>query len=258
VIPFLLKWRIGPVGTVREVRGADAEWNETVEKGNYLGSDVESELGRRILVTWERTDMPPDGKCALVPPDQRPPGPLSKHTIERLPDERFQKLCSVLSNRSNWVDVEPTAISSVAEPQPDSEIEVAPPPLPAAELALRERDLQKILSRNLGRIEKGLKADPDYQLEEYTSDVGRMDFLCKDAENNWVVVELKADWGLDDAVGQILGYMSWVKDNLPNGSTVRGIIVCKNTTGRVKAAIKLFPGLSIKRFVLDCKIDEMG
>jgi hypothetical protein len=264
VIPFLLKWRVGPVGTVMEVRAGDDQWQETVEKGNYLRSDLESELGRRILVTWERTDMPPDGQCAFVPPDQRPPGPLSKHTIERLPDDTFQKLCAVLANRSNWMDVTPTATIAAgshlatSEPQPSTEIEVPPPPPPDAELKFRERDLQKILSRNLGRIEKGLAPDPDFQLEEYPCDVGRMDFLCKDAQGNWVVIELKADWAGDDAVGQILGYMSWVRENLHNGLTVRGIIICKGTTGRVKAAIKLFPSLSIKRFALDCSISEMG
>lgn len=264
VIPFLLKWRIGPVGTVTDVRVSDAEWNPTVEKGTQVFGNIESELGRRILVTWDRIDMPPDGRCALVPPDQRPPGPLSKHTIEHLPAETYHKLCSVLSNRSNWIDVAPAVTSggpfTVAEPQPktETEIEAAPPSRPAAELAFLERDLQKFLSRNLGIIEKGLAPDPAYQLEEYTSDVGRMDFLCKDAKDNWVVIELKADWAGDDAVGQILGYMSWVRDNLPNGSTVRGIIVCKNTTGRVKAAIKLAPTLSIKRFSLNCSVDEMS
>ena len=94
-------------------------------------------------------------------------------------------------------------------------------------------------------------------MEEYPCDVGRLDFLCKDAGDKWVVVELKADWVGDDAVGQILGYMSWVKDNLPNGSQVRGIIIGKRTSGRVKAAIRLFPALSIRRFTLDCQIDEM-
>jgi hypothetical protein len=251
VIPFLLKWRIGPVGTVTEVRVADAQWKPTVEKGTQVFGNIESQLGRRILVKWERAEMPPDGKCAVVPPDQRRGPWLAKRTIEQLPSEAFQRLCSVLSNRSNWIDV--------GSPQPGTEIE-APPPPPDAELALSllERDLQRFLSRNLGRIEKGLAPDPDYQLEEYTSDVGRMDFLCKDAQGNWVVIELKADWARDEAVGQVLGYMSWVRDNLPNGSTVRGIIVCKDAGERVKAAIKLVPSLSVKRFTLDFSIGEMS
>jgi hypothetical protein len=264
VIPFLLKWRLGPVGTVKEVLAGDAEWNQTVGKGDYLGSDLESELGRRVLVAWDQQSMPPDGRCALVPQEQRPPGPLSKHVIERLPDETFQKLCSVLANPSNWIDIAPSLPTvaggrfAIAGPQIETEVEAAPLSLPVAELALLERDLQKLLSRNLGRIEKGLTPHPDYQLEEYPCDVGRLDFLCKDAENNWVVIELKAGWIGDDAVGQILGYMSWVKDNLPDGSTVRGIIIGKSASGRVKAAIKLFPAISIKQFTLDCRIDEMA
>ncbi len=68
VVPFLLKWRIGPVGTVTGLRIADSEWDGTVEKGNYRGSNADSDLGRRILVTWERDGMPPDGECSLIPP----------------------------------------------------------------------------------------------------------------------------------------------------------------------------------------------
>jgi hypothetical protein len=255
VIPFLLKWRIGPVGTVKEVKVADVDWNPTVEKGNY--SD-EKDLGRRILVTWEQAGMPPGGMIATVPVPQRPGGgsPLARHTIERLSIEQFQNLCSVLSDKENWGDVV-SPLGSVTDDDESAETEVLPPPPPPAELSLLERDLQKFLSRNLDKIEKGLKPDPDYQLEEYSIDVGRIDLLCKDARENWVIIELKADWAGDEAVGQILGYMSWVKENLPNGTNTRGIIVCKNTTGRVKAAIKLVPGLSIKRFALNFSIDEL-
>ena len=229
------------------MRVGDAEWQQTVQKGDYKDNPIESELGRRILVTWETTGMPPGGQYALVPQNERPPRPLSTHTIERLSAETFQKLCAVLSNPSNWIqaaDVE------------DLEIEV--PPAPSVEMALWERDLQRFLSRNLAIIEAGLSADPGYQLQEYSSDVGRMDFLCRDARNNWVVIELKADLATDDAVGQILGYMSWVRDNLPDGSTVRGILVCKDATGRVKAAAKWIPSLCIKRFDLNCSIENMA
>ena len=241
IIPFLTKWRIGPVGTVVEVKAADAQWEPTVEKGAY-----DDELGRRILVTWEQTDMPPDGKVAIVPENQRLGGPLARQTIFELSEDKFQKLCAVLSDPTNWTDLP-------AVPGLQSETE-GPPPPPVAEFSLSEGDLQKHLSRNLDQIEKGLKSDPDYQLEQYVTDVGRIDLLCKDAQGNWVVIELKADWAGDDAVGQIMGYMRWAKDNLPDGENVRGIIVCKNTTERVKAAIEWVPCLSVKQFTLKFEI----
>jgi len=250
VIPFLLKWRIGPVGSVREINVGDTEWNATVVAPNHPW-DPPEELGRRILVTWESSGMPPNGRVALIPLDQRSGGPLAKHTIEALTDQRFRELCSVLSDPTNWIDI----IGPGS--QADSEVEVPPKPLPVEELAVLERDLQRFLSRNLSTIEKGLKPDPDYQLEEYPIDIGRMDLLCKDGQGNWVVIELKADWAGDDAVGQILGYMNWVKENLPNGSSVRGILVCKNATGRVKMAIKWVPSLRIKRFNLSFNIGDM-
>jgi len=258
VIPFLLQYRIGPVGTVREMKVADSDWNPTVEKGNYSGSD-EPELGRRILVTWEKDGMPADGMIATVPPAQRPGGgraPLAFHAIERLAEEQFQKLCSVLKAQENWSTVMTAPGASGAEGE-GTETEVPPPPPPPAALSLLERDLQKFLARNLEVIEKGLRPDPAYQLEEYTIDVGRIDLLCRDSGGGWVVIELKADWAGDDAVGQILGYMSWVKEHFPDGANVEGIIVCKNTTGRVKAAIKWVPNLSIKRFALNFSIDNL-
>lgn len=257
VIPFLLQYRIGPVGTVREMKVADADWNPTVEKGNYSGSE-EPELGRRILVTWEKDKMPLNGMIATVPVARRPGGgraPLAFHTIERLSNEQFQSLCSVLGAPENWSTVTTTPPASPADDDGRAETEVPPLPPPPAALSLLERDLQRFLARNLGVIENGLRPDPSYQLEEYTIDVGRIDLLCRDSRGDWVVIELKADWAGDDAVGQILGYMSWVREHLPDGANVRGIIVCKNTTGRVKAAIKWVPNLSIKRFSLNFTID---
>jgi hypothetical protein len=256
VIPFLLKWRIGPVGTVREIKVKDTDWNPTVGKGDYAGSE-EWGLGRRILVTWEQAGMPPNGMIATVPADQRSGGrqPLARHTIEQLSVEQFKSLCSVLSAKENWDDITIGPGSSVNDGS--SETEVPPPPPSPAALSLLERDLQKFLSRNLDVIEKGLKPDPEYQLEEYSIDVGRIDLLCKDSRGNWVIIELKADWAGDDAVGQILGYMSWAREHLPNGATVRGIIVCKNATGRIRAAIKWVPALSIKRFAFNFSIDDL-
>ncbi len=117
VIPFLLRWRIGSVGTVREVRANDADWNPTVDKGNYSGSD-ESELGRRLLVTWEEAALPPGGMVATVPAAKRSAGrsPLATHRIEGFTAEQFRDLCLVLSTKDNWGE-----ITATLEP-------LAPPP----------------------------------------------------------------------------------------------------------------------------------
>jgi hypothetical protein len=196
---------------------------------------------------------------ATVPLSQRPGGgaPLARHTIEELSAEQFENLSSVLSTKQNWGKVGTIAGTASDDAEID-DTEAPPPPPPPEALSLLERDLQKFLSRNLGVVEKGLKPDPAYQLEEFPIDVGRIDLLCKDLHDNWVVIELKADWARDDAVGQILGYMSWVRENLPNGDSVRGIIICKNTTGRVKGAIKWVPSLSIKRYALNFSMDELN
>lgn len=257
VIPFLLKWRIGPVGTIRELKVKDSDWNPTVGPGDY--NENEPEVGRRILVDWETDSMPPDGMVATVPSANRIGGkqPLARHTIEEISPGNYLNLRAVLADSRNWSMVG-SAPGADPETGEGAESEVPPPPPPPAALSLLERDLQKFLSRNLDHIEKGLKPDPAYQLEEYSIDVGRIDLLCRDAHNNWVVIELKADWAADDAVGQILGYMSWVKENLPNGSTVRGIIVCRNTTGRVRSAARLVPSLSIKRFALSFSVENFA
>src|SRR5271166_3615926 len=230
IVPFLLRWRIGPVGTVTGLQIADSEWNPTVEQGKYADNPDEPELGRRILVNWDIAGMPPGGKAALVPVATRPNRPLARRTIEELLPDQYERLCSVLGDATNWVD-----IITTVEHSTESELTARPSPPPSS-ISLLERDLQKFLSRNLHLIEAGLVPHPEYQLEEYQTDVGRIDLLCQDAAGRWVVIELKADWADDNAVGQVLGYMGWVKDNLPNGSSVRGILICKNPTARIQAA----------------------
>ncbi len=168
--------RIGPVGTVTGLGFADTEWNPTVGEGKYAANPTVPELGRRILVSWESAGMPPGGKVAVVPSGMRPVRPLARHTIEELPRDQFEKLCAVLQDVANWVDIVPT----IDQPDvPDAIVRPAPPP--SSGISVLERDLQKFLSRNLHLIEPGLVPHPEYQLEEYQTDVGRIDILCRDS-----------------------------------------------------------------------------
>ena len=66
VIPYLMKYRLGPVARVVDVRVRDEEWAPTVPKGNYSLNTDEADHGRRIHVVWQTEQNPPFGKAALT------------------------------------------------------------------------------------------------------------------------------------------------------------------------------------------------
>lgn len=250
VIPFLLKWRIGPVGTITALHISDEEWNPTVAAGNYAADPGRPALGRRVQVEWDTDGMPLSGRVATVPAHlRRPRSPLAYHTVEELSKDRFEQLVQVLRDPDNWTDLAPST-QPVDEPPSLQNIEPS--------LSLLERDLQKFLARNLHLIEPGLKAAPDYQLEELPTDVGRIDLFCFDAQSKYVVVELKAGVAGDDAIGQILGYMAWVRESVQGGETARGILVCRNATERIRAASKLIPDLRIKKYDIAFTFEDLA
>jgi hypothetical protein len=104
VIPFLQKWRLGPVGTITALRVTDEEWNPTVARGAYAENPQEAELGRRIEVEWESSSMPPRGQVAIVTSPPRPgsPRPLARHAVEPLSEARFNELVRVVRNPHSW------------------------------------------------------------------------------------------------------------------------------------------------------------
>ncbi len=81
--------------------------------------------------------------------------------------------------------------------------------------------------------------------------------FCVDREGRFVVVELKAGLAGDDAIGQISGYMSWVRENLSGGETVRGIPVCRDATARARAAAKMIATLRIKRYQMSFDFEDL-
>lgn len=248
VIPYLQQWRVGPVGIIRKVHLADEEWNPTVPKGAYILNPGEPELGRRIEVYWQTKDMPPDGKGALIPPDKRLRRPDAIHTVEELKPERYADLVAIMGESQNWVSVEdPDA------PVSDAPMGEAEPP----QLKVLEETLQKLLSQNLALIEPGLIPHPEYPLQEFMTDVGRIDVFCVDREKRLVVIELKAGFADDRAVGQIAKYMGWVKQNLAEGRELRGILICSDATPSGRSACYVVPGLQLMRYQLTCSVEPL-
>lgn len=110
IIPFLMYWRIAPVGTIRALHVKDSEWCPTVDALQYVvGHDDEShfstvpDLGRRIDVTWQVEHMPTEGKIAVVPSHQY--SPIARNAVQKPYKGRYSSsnLVAFLSDPKRWV-----------------------------------------------------------------------------------------------------------------------------------------------------------
>ena len=93
-----------------------------------------------------------------------------------------------------------------------------------------EKDIEEYIIRDLNQIENGLELYSKEGLNgrQFNTEVGRIDILAIDKNLNFVVIELKAGTAKYSVIGQILGYISWVRQNIAEGREVRGIIIADN------------------------------
>ena len=84
-----------------------------------------------------------------------------------------------------------------------------------------ERDLQEALAAAPGVLE------PDLRLvrREWPTDVGPVDLMCRDADGEWVAVEIKR-LGTIDAVEQLTRYLDRIRLD-PATTTCRGILAAE-------------------------------
>jgi hypothetical protein len=115
-----------------------------------------------------------------------------------------------------------------------------------------ERDLEEYISRNLKQLGEGLTlySGEGSSGRQYSTDVGRIDLLAVDKEGNFVVIELKAGLATDRVVGQVLGYMRYVRKNLAKEKDVRGIIVADEFDERLQYAVAEIPKLKLKKYLV--------
>ena len=119
----------------------------------------------------------------------------------------------------------------------------------AAEFHLRD-----FLSKNLDVIEDGLQLFVDEEGAvgvEYATDMGRIDILAVDRNGCLLVIELKVDRGPDQVCGQIMRYYSWVKHHLANGKSVRGLIIAKHISDRIRYALSNVPDVSAREYQMN-------
>jgi|GEM_PF-3182446 len=107
-----------------------------------------------------------------------------------------------------------------------------------------EEYLEEYIVRNWDTINFGealqLYVDEDGSpAQQYTTDVGVIDILAKDAGGNFVVIELKRAESGYKVVGQVLNYMGWVMAKLAqDGQRVRGLIIVGRADKTLRAALR--------------------
>ena len=77
--------------------------------------------------------------------------------------------------------------------------------------------------------------------QQYATDIGPIDILAVEPKSKaFVVIELKKGRPSDQALGQVLRYMGWVKKNLcTNGQPVKGLVVCRDPDERLSYALEM-------------------
>ncbi|MDX9702411.1 MAG: endonuclease NucS [Candidatus Auribacterota bacterium] len=123
-----------------------------------------------------------------------------------------------------------------------------------------EKDLQNFLSRNLHYIDPCLTLynDEDISGIEFPAGNRFIDILAVDNSNNYVVIELKVSRGFDRVVGQILRYISWIRQNLAEPhQQVRGIIVARKISEDLKLACSEVSHIELYEYELSVSLKKI-
>jgi hypothetical protein len=138
----------------------------------------------------------------------------------------------------------PQPISSTSQPETD------------AKFAL-ESHLEEFIDRNWGNIDFGeplvLFSTDEQSGRQFPAGSWSIDFLCSSPNTgDFVVIELKRGKSSDSTVGQVLRYMSWVKENLATSKQdVRGIIIAQEVDEALRYAAKNLPNVNVLTYSVD-------
>ena len=157
----------------------------------------------------------------------------SKIPIKGNPYHSLGGYRSTVTRYREYRDAEETKVDSVEEAETDQ----------GRVLGL-ERDLQAAMRDSIETLERGLTIIDD-GIERSVSS-GLIDITARAADGTVVVIELKAGTAKRDAVGQILSYMGDVA--VDEGGEVRGILVAGDFDGKTRAAGRMVPALTLRRY----------
>jgi len=119
-----------------------------------------------------------------------------------------------------------------------------------------EQLLEDFLEKNLDHLERGLKLyhdDNGIPGRQYSTDIGIIDLLCIDKDNNFVILEIKKGKGSDKVIGQITRYMGWIKENLANNKVVRGIVIVHEIDKKLDYSASVLRNVEVRYYKINLK-----
>lgn len=123
-----------------------------------------------------------------------------------------------------------------------------------------ENDLKNFLASNLHVIRPSLTVYQDGDIRGVEFPVGsrRVDILAVEHEKDLVVIELKVSKGYDKAIGQLLGYMGWIEQNLAEpDQQVKGMIIARNISADLRLAAFRVKDVELYEYELSISLNRI-
>jgi hypothetical protein len=124
-----------------------------------------------------------------------------------------------------------------------------------------EHDLRDYLARNLHLLEPGLRLYNEDSITgiEFPAGGRFIDILAMDQSDQYVVIELKVSRGYDRVIGQLLRYVSWIKQHHAEpGQGARGIIVAKDISKDLLLACSELPAVKLYEYTLSVSVKPVS
>ena len=117
--------------------------------------------------------------------------------------------------------------------------------------------LEDFIAQNWAKISWGasleLYRDGDQNGRQFPAGRWSIDFLAIDsARKELVVIQLKRGQSSDATIGQVLRYITWVREHIAvEGQTVRGIVIAGAVDDLLRYAAKAVPQVSIATYIVN-------
>ena len=164
--------------------------------------------------------------------------------------------------RNGWEDRETDTEVHLIFPAEDDEDDIETPSTFALEHHLRD-----FIAKKFGELTfNGKKLKPYLDPEgrpctEYPTDTGRIDILAVSVDEDnqeYFVFELKLSRGSDPAIGQLMRYMSWVREKLADEKKVNGIIVAQSIDDRLRRSTSMIPEVELFEYELQFELTPVS